>query len=115
MTETCACSPGMKYHANNCPINPGGLMGQPVQAYSPSPLHLKNERHLKILGWVVFIYSSILVIAGFVFGGVFGFVWLLIVIAFAKGTMDRAERRALVREQRESLSDNNFNVRIHRG
>lgn len=78
-------------------------------------LHEKNQRHLKILGWVVFIYSAILIVAGFVFGGVFGFAWLLIVLLCAKGTMDRAERRALVREQREALADNNINVNINHG
>lgn len=66
-------------------------------------LHEKNEQQLKILKVITVIYSIGLIVAGFIFLNLFGFVFALIVILFAKGTIDRAEQRMLVREQRAKL------------
>lgn len=74
----------------------------------PMTLHEKNEQHLKILKVITVIYSLALIVAGFIFLNLFGIIFALIVIAMAKGTIDRAEQRALVKEQRAQLKQDPF-------
>lgn len=66
-------------------------------------LHEKNERELKILKVITVIYSIVLIVGGFIFLNIFGVIFALVVVMCAKGTLDRAERRALVKEQREQM------------